>query len=203
MSKQFLPGGKSELRTELEELARAKEKTAELCGRIIEEAGTSISLLHRGENSKSRHLVQSLGAKLKELDALVKDKPSLSRVSLVKDAKMEYVEASGFYSLVANGRIPSHRELGVEPDEFLLGLADLIGELRRRCLDAVRKSDYAESERSFEKMEKLYEFVWQFEYPKREVRGLRHKLDVDRRLLDDTRLILAQSHISLSFQKEH
>lgn len=163
---------------------------------VIEACGTAISAVHRGD-------LKGCDAKLREAETGITRVRELSakhayasRLAVIRDALCEYVEASCLRQVVETGKVPSYTEFKVEPDEYLLGLADLVGELRRLCLDLVRGDQLGEAETVFKRMEEVFEFVMSFEYPKQSVKGLRHKVDVDRRLLDDTRLILTQAHIA-------
>jgi translin len=174
-----------------------KESVTELCGKSIEESGMLISLLHRGEINKAKERLKVVKKSLKKVEKFVSENNSVLRLSIIRDAKSEFVEAVCLFHLITEGEIPEFSVLDVEPDEYILGLADLIGELRRRCLDLVRINKVDEATKVFSKMEELYYFVWSFEYPKKIVKGLRHKLDVNRRLLDDTRFILTQAYITL------
>lgn len=115
----------------------------------------------------------------------------------MRDSRVEFVEATCLFSLVTRNSIPSYSDLKVRPDEYLLGLADFIGELRRRCLEQIRMGEYEKASSTFGVMETVYEFLWGFEYPKKFVKDLRHKLDIDRKLIDETRFILAQARITM------
>lgn len=172
-----------------------KEHVKLVAGKIIEECGMAISLLHRGNIEEARRLLTNVKRRVKRLTRICLENPTVFRLSIVRDAKMEYVEAAAFYHYLVEGKIPNHEFFGVEPEEYVLGLADLVGELRRRCLDLIRMGKLESASQTFEQMVETHQFVWRFEYPKKLVRGLRHKIDVNRKLLEDTRLILTQAHI--------
>ncbi len=165
--------------------------------KIIEEAGTMISLLHRGKVKEARKLLVNLKKRIEAMQKMCYDHPRLFRLSIIKDADMEFVEATCYFYFITENQIPPFGFFTVDPDEYVLGLADLVGELRRRCLDSIRLNKLDLATKTFEKMTEIYEFIWKFEYPKKLVKGLRHKIDVDRKLLEDTRLILTQAHILL------
>jgi len=172
-----------------------KEKVKQVGGEIIEGCGMAISLLHRGKTAEAKKLLANVKRRIRLLTEICTSHPKVLRIQVVKDAKIEYVEAMCYYHYLLKGNIPSYDSLNVEPEEYVLGVADLVGELRRRCLDLIRMGKLELAGKTFEDMVETYEFVWRFEYPKKLVRGLRHKIDVNRRLLDDTRLILTQAHI--------
>jgi len=45
-------------------------------------------------------------------------------------------------------KVPSFKELGVDPVPYLQGLADVVGELRRHALDSVAKENLEEAWRA-------------------------------------------------------
>ncbi|MEM0271326.1 MAG: haloacid dehalogenase [Thermoprotei archaeon] len=172
-----------------------KERVRLLGGKAVEECGTAISLLHRGRVEEAKKLLSSVKKRAALIVKLCSAHPVLLRMPIIRDMNTEYVEATCYYHFLAEGKIPPYTSFNVEPDEYILGLADLIGELRRRCLDLIRMGKYELASKTFDQMVETYEYIWRFEYPKKLVKGLRHKVDVDRKLLEDTRLILTQAHI--------
>jgi len=64
-------------------------------------------------------------------------------------------------------------------------LADVIGELRREVLEAMKNDNLAEVERYFKFMEDLYEFLMNFDYY-HVVDNLRRKQDICRGILEKT-----------------
>ncbi|PSN90092.1 hypothetical protein B9Q09_01865 [Candidatus Marsarchaeota G2 archaeon ECH_B_SAG-C16] len=172
-----------------------KEKVKLVGGKTIEECGTVISLLHRGRIEEADRLLSSVKKRVGLITKLCTEHPILLRLPVVRDANMEYVEAVCYYFFLTEGRVPPYTSFKVEPDEYILGLADLVGELRRRCLDLIRMGKLELASKTFDQMVETYEYIWRFEYPKKLVKGLRHKIDIDRKLLEDTRLILTQAHI--------
>ncbi|MEM3670336.1 MAG: hypothetical protein QW767_01140 [Thermoprotei archaeon] len=187
---------RAELSTLLEEQMEIRQKVTDTCLQIIEACGESVSHIHRNERALSDSKLLEARKLIGLVRQMVKRHPSSARLAIVRDAMCEYVEASCLRSVVTVGSVPSYKSFNVEPDEYLLGLADLVGELRRLCFDLIRKDRLGDAESVFHKMEEVYELVISFEYPKQYVKGLRHKVDVDRRLLDDTRLILTQAYIA-------
>jgi len=59
----------------------------------------------------------------------------------VDSAFQEYAEASILLSLIRESRFVGFEELEVPMTSYVLGLADVIGELRRRALESLRKDD--------------------------------------------------------------
>ena len=80
---------------------------------------------------------------------------------------------------------------------FLLGLADVIGELRRYALDNIRNSRIEDLNVILEKMDEIYTHLFTVDYPVGVTQDLRHKVDVARSVIEKTR-----GDISLAIQMD-
>jgi translin len=89
--------------------------------------------------------------------------------------------------VVTRGRYQFPEELGVPSVHYLLGLADVIGEFRRRALDALRGGDFDTSEKSLQIMDDIYVELMALEAAYKVAPELRRKCDVARRIIEVTR----------------
>ncbi len=117
---------------------------------------------------------------------LLKEHPDLYYAGFVQNALQEYVEAMLLYAIVNEEDMPSHKDLNVNPSAYLLGLADVVGELRREILEFLRKENFEEAERYLKLMEEIYETLLIFNYPSGLV-PIKQKQDIARSLLEKTR----------------
>jgi translin len=144
--------------------------------------GEAVSLSHRGH-------IEEAKKRLKEAKEIIEELRPRRR-DLELDAfdvlAQEYVEAETLVRIIEGRELPSLEELQVADEAYVLGMADLIGELRRRALEEMRRGNGSEAERLYELMKGIYELIWPLEYPRSLVPGLRHKLDAMRRVLDET-----------------
>ena len=83
----------------------------------------------------------------------------------------------------------SYKELSVPIVPYIQGLGDVIGELRRHIIDLLRREEYGEAEIYLDIMETIYQELRRLNYPDALVPGLRHKVDVARRLIEDTKIL--------------
>ena len=157
---------------------------------IIRNSGRSVSSLLKGSVSDARNYLAQAERLVKELLKELSPYPELYHSGMVNNALSEYVEARLFNDLVLNGRVPGYRELGIPPVPYLQGMADLVGELRRLILELVRGNEYDKAWKYAEVMENIYLVLARLDYPDALLPGLRHKLDVARRLVDDTKMFL-------------
>ena len=105
---------------------------------------------------------------------------------LALDALQEAVEASLLGAIVAGGPLPGPTELSVEPEPFLLGLGDAVGEIRRLVLDRLGRDDLEAAERYLRLMEELTQALLRFD-TSRAIVQLKPKQDVARALVERTR----------------
>lgn len=118
-----------------------------------------------------------------------------SESGLARDAVQEAVEALLLKAIVRGRTIPSPADLGVDPEPYLLGLGDVVGEVRRRALTQLAADDLAGAEASVRLMEHLYQTLMRFDTT-RAIVPLKPKQDTARSLLERTRgeVVLARVH---------
>ena len=182
----------------LEEIADKIHHSFEVCteerDRALAQARTltrhcanAIRAVHRDEDplarehlEEARHLVQSLRDNLANL-------PDLFYAGYTQDALKEYGEAALVYALINNHEIPSPEDLLLEPATYLQGLAEAVGELRRRILDMLLKGNPVEAERLLGEMDDIYAILVTMDYPDAITGGLRRLTDVARGIIERTR----------------
>ncbi|GAG76774.1 unnamed protein product, partial [marine sediment metagenome] len=98
-------------------------------------------------------------------------------------------------------------ELKISPINFALGLADVIGELRRYALDNIRNSQTNELNKILESMDEIYTNLFSVDYPVGLTKDLRHKVDVARNIIEKTRgdvsLAIQMNDLKQCFEKEN
>ncbi len=182
----------------LEEIADKIHQSFEVCteerDRALAQARTltrhcanAIRAIHRDENSlarehldEARQLVQSLRENLASL-------PDLFYAGYTQDALKEYGEAALVYALINNNDFPSPSDLLLEPATYLQGLAEAVGELRRRVLDMLLKDNATEAGRLLGEMDDIYAILVTMDYPDAITGGLRRLTDVARGIIERTR----------------
>ncbi|BES82540.1 haloacid dehalogenase [Pyrodictium abyssi] len=157
---------------------------------IIKMSGWAINALHRGLIEEARGYMEEMDKRVRDFIKLASDDSFLRESGFVYNVLSEYVEAKVFYSIVVEGDIPSHHDLGVAEVPYLQGVGDALGELRRLALDLMRVDRLEDAEVILELMEALYYEMRALEYPDALIPGVRHKVDVARRLIDDTKSLL-------------
>jgi translin len=113
--------------------------------------------------------------------------PDLYYAGYTQDALKEFVEANVTCALIQNQSLQTPEDLRVEEATYLNGLAEVIGELRRRTLDILRSGYSEEAERLLGYMDEIYSVLVTIDYPDAITNGLRRQTDVARGIIEKTR----------------
>ena len=124
--------------------------------------------------------------------------PDLYYAGYTQDAIKEFAEASITCALIENRPLPMPDELGLENATYLNGLAEVTGELRRRCLDILRQGYSDEAERLLACMDEIYAMLVTLDYPDAVTNGLRRQTDLVRGIVERTR-----GDLTLSLREQH
>ena len=129
--------------------------------------------------------------------AAVADHPDIRYAGYLQDAQKEYAEAR-LTEAVVNGanEVPRPDALGVEDAPYLNGMAEAIGEARRRVLDLLRERRVGDGDAVLSAMEDMYAVLVTIDYPDAITGNLRRSTDVARSLIEKTRGDLAVAHVS-------
>ena len=181
---------KSLLKNIQEELMKKDEVRQELqrdmrkATRLSKQA---ILCTHQERFDEAKKLLDEANKLITKLNDVSKEHPELVYTGLVNAAFEEYTEAHALILLIKEDRFISPEELGVPSVSYVLGLADVVGEFRRRALDSIRKGDVETAEKSLQMMEQIYVELTAMDDTCLLVSALRRKCDVARRLIEITR----------------
>ncbi len=143
----------------------------------------SIIAAHKADLGMAKKKLQ----KAERLLSANRKKADLELKRYLVTPEQELVEASAFIAIIENRPIPSIGTLKVSNQSYILGLLDLIGELKRHVFDNIRIGKSKEASRIFEIMENLYLYLYPFAMYDKLVKEARKKLDVNRKLIEDAR----------------
>ena len=148
----------------------------------------SIISSHKGDLKSAKNKA----AKAKKLLATHRKKASADLKRYLITPEQELVEALSFLAIIENKSIPSIKSLSVSDEAYVLGLLDLIGELKRHVFDCIRVGKSKEAARIFDIMENLYLYLYPFAMYDKIVKEARKKLDVNRKLVEDARSAITE-----------
>ena len=148
---------------------------------------TAIFHLHKEEFEEAEAKLLEAKELLDNLNTLAAGYYDLLYMGIVDSAFEEYAEAEIFFRLVKEGRFISYDEINVRIAPYILGFADVIGELRRQTLDYLRRNKVEKAAGNLELMETMYAELINLDEAHILVHELRRKCDVARRVLEATR----------------
>ena len=187
---------------------RAREESFRLSREVIRLCSSSIRSVHRDDLVSADRLMGEAALGLERIREVLKDHQDVRYAGFVDGAEQEYAEARCVYSITTRHEILTVDEVGVEPVNYLAGLGDVTGELRRHILDLIRAGRATEGEYFLGIIEEIYYLLMLFDYPDAITRGLRRKSDLARSMLERTRgdltnaLELAKMQESISHFRE-
>lgn len=182
----------------LEARTSARDQALVHARAITRHSANSIRATHRGEFELTKEYLaeaRKLAIALKRNLAKYLD---LYYAGYTQDALKEYSEASLTYAIIENKPIPDPEELGVECATYMNGLAETVGELRRRCLDILRQGYSEEAERLLNWMDEIYSTLVTMDYPDAVTNGLRRQTDLVRGIVERTR-----GDLTISLREQH
>jgi len=187
-----------EIKKELYEKYEAKEKIYLKIREAQRLCGEAISLIQQEMIEEARiRLISAeniIEGELRNLEATeVMDDLSEAYTTMLQ----EYVEAKALLEVEEGHGIPKASNLKVPRKAYVLGLADLIGELKRRAITSLIKGDVETAKSRMDLMNKIFQALETLEYPRSLIPGLRKKLDDMRKSIEDLERIMATSIISM------
>jgi len=174
----------------LEGRDRVRERVIVASREIIRLSGQAVSSIHQGRFDDALKNLNAAESIVRDVYRLVGDYDDLRSSGILNNAVCEYVEAKLLYAIVKNDDILSPEELSVDVVQYLQGIGDAIGEIRRSILENIRKGDLKRSYKLLEYMELIYGYMRALEYPEALIPGVKHRVDVARRLIDDTKAFI-------------
>jgi len=184
----------TELNETLEKLDKDRESILKLSRTLIRNCSIAIKNIHRKEYSQYHEKVINIQKIHKEMLLLVNTNPGVF-LKYLKTPEQEYTEAIAFYAIISKDPLPLPSDLNIDPINYALGLADVIGELRRYALDNIRNSVVDDLNYILECMDDIYTNLFSIDYPAGLTQDLRRKTDQARNIIEKTR-----GDVSISLQ---
>jgi translin len=181
--KSFIDKIQKELRNK-EEVKERIQRDMRKAMRLSKQA---ILYTHQDRFQNAKKLLKEAENLLLEIRKLAENHPELVYTGIVDAAMQEYAEARILLNLVEKNQFISPEDVAVTAVAYVLGLADVIGELRRQALDSLRAGDVKRAEHSLRLMEQIYVELMSMNEAYMLVPGLRRKCDLARRVIEATR----------------
>ena len=140
----------------------------------------TIRAIHRDDILQAEELLMEARVLTLNIQRDLASFPDLYHAGYTQDAIKEFAEASLTVALITNTPLPTPEDLGIEFATYLNGLAETIGELRRKCLDILRMGYSEDAERLLNLMDEIYNVLVTMDYPDAITNGLRRQTDLVR-----------------------
>jgi len=175
------------IQDELQKREKVHEEVQRDMRRATRLSKQAILFTHQERFREAKKLLKEATALFTKLHSITATYPDMVYSGLVDAAFQEYAEAQTLLTLVEENRFISPEEIQVPSIAYVLGLGDVIGELRRRALDSLRREDVKTAENCLRLMEDIYVELMSMDEAYMLVPGLRRKSDVARHLIETTR----------------
>ena len=177
-----------EISESLEDVNLRREKLLKESRDVISLSSKAIINMHTRNFKDAKRNLDSVKNVLSNLQKTSQE--DLTRYLIQPEG--EYVEASVLYAIVNKKPIPSRKTLNVSDHAYLFGLSDAIGETKRLVYDKIRNGKSQEAANLFEIMEKLFVLLSPFTAYDNITGGIRRKLDIARKLIEDVRGLITE-----------
>ena len=172
------------IEAELEEKQKTLDKISELSRDSIRYCAKAINMVHNRNFKDAAALIEKSGNALADLKRMTSDSYALLMPA------QEFAEASILYNMVSktkteSGHIPNYKELGISPEAYILGLMDVVGELKREILDSLRSNEVELAKSYLALIEGIFDATRAIRFPESVLPGFRKKQDVARIQLEN------------------
>ena len=176
-----------EIKGELKEKEKVREKAQKDMRKATSLSKQAILLIHQKKMRKAAKLIEEARKIISELGETSNKYPDIVYSGLFSAALQEFSEANILINLVEKTAFVTPKEIDVPSVDYVLGLADVIGEYRRMALDALREGKVEKGEECLRIMDEIYTELMGMEEAYMLVPGLRRKCDIARRIIEQTR----------------
>jgi translin len=161
--------------TEREKLIKQSRVVLKLSKQII-------YAVHRDEISNAGKLITQIEKEKKLADKIARHNKKMGSEGSYKVAIQEYVEALLYYNFVKKGKLV---DLPVETEHYILGLADLPGELVRKAVYLAGKGQIEKVHKIRDVVDHIYGQLLKFDFRSNDVRRKVDGIKYDLRKLED------------------
>lgn len=169
---------------------KIREQALRSSREIIIGCRKAIQYIHQNIMNDAKNNIKQASIKLQELYNLTENHPELYHAGFVENAAQELVEAHCLFNIMKGKDLPDPDKLQTTYSSYLMGLCDLVGELRRTALDSIRSGKTKKADKCLNMMEEIYDVIIRFDYPSGLI-PIKKKQDMVRGLIERTRGELA------------
>jgi translin len=177
----------NQIREKFDVLTALRDQALSEARQLTRACSLAIRAVHRGDQEGMEEQLTNARNLANKLREDLKEYPDLFFAGYTQDALKEFVEANVTCALILNQPLQTPEDLRVREATYLNGLAEVVGELRRRILDILRSGYSEEAERLLGYMDEVYSVLVTMDYPDAITNGLRRQTDLARGIIEKTR----------------
>ena len=164
-----------------------RESTHDFMRKATSQSKQAILRIHQKKFDEAQKLVAEAKTLIQSVQEQAKEYPEVIYGGMLSAAFQEYAEANIFLTLIKEERFMAPAEIEVPSVDYVLGLADVIGEYRRLALDYLREGEVEKGVKCLQVMDEVFIQLLALDEAYMLVPGLRHKSDTARRIIENTR----------------
>ena len=181
------------IRADFKARSAARDEVLRSSRELIRLCATAIRASHRDDWDSARGTLAQASSVAAQIKETLAPYPDLLHAGYTRDAMKELAEAHITLALASGAEVPEPEPLGIEYADYLNGLCEAASEMRRRCLDSLRRGDTEQAQRLLIEMDGAYDVLVTFDFPDAITGGLRRRVDQLRGVLERTRGDLTSS----------
>ena len=175
------------IREKFDVLTALRDQALSEARQLTRSCSLAIRAVHRDDRAEMEEHLSKAGNLADKLRNDLRAYPDLYYAGYTQDALKEFVEANVTCALILPQSLQTPEDLRVEEATYLNGMAEVVGELRRRILDILRSGYSEEAERLLGYMDEIYSVLVTMDYPDAITNGLRRQTDLARGIIEKTR----------------
>lgn len=172
----------NKLRQKLNSYDSEREKLIKKSRDVLKLSKLVIYAVHRDEDKNALFLLKEMESEKRALDKIARHSQKMTCEGSYKLAVQEYVEAVLYYHFVKTGKLIN---LSVSPEHFVLGLADLPGEMVRKAVYLAGKGKIEQVVKIRNQVDYIYGELLKFDFRDNEIRRKVDGIKYDLRKLED------------------
>ncbi|MDP3734338.1 MAG: hypothetical protein Q8R37_03845 [Nanoarchaeota archaeon] len=171
-----------QLRTGIQDYDNERERLIKKSRDVLKLSKQIIYAVHRDELKQAALLIKQIEKERKELDTIARHSHKMVYEGSYKVAIQEYVEAVLYYHFIKTGELI---DLPAIAEQFILGLADLPGELVRKAVFLAGKGEFDKVVMIKDQVDLIYGEMLKFDFRDNEIRRKVDGIKYDLRKLED------------------
>lgn len=170
----MIPGIKS-IESKVIKLESDRDRVMQASKELIRMSGKAIAAMHANGSKGSGPAISQLKKARSKLNGMEKGFEYYSM-----QAHQEFAEALILYHILITKKIPAMKQIGESEVPYLLGLMDVVGELKREAIESIRRKEPNAAKLYYRLMSDIYDSTLHMRFANSILPDFRRKQDVAR-----------------------